>query len=116
MVAHAVGEVVLPEDIARIWIFPPLRRDGREWATAVIARRADDERFVVFTAKYMLKTRGRPKGQGKVEVIEVGDGPVDVVYEVVRRVQERAGEGEPPVDIAPDLWYGQDDDEPATEA
>ncbi|MCZ6916384.1 MAG: hypothetical protein O7I93_06390 [Gemmatimonadetes bacterium] len=115
-VADAVGKQVTPDDIARIWIFPPMRRDGREWGTAVVATNADEDRFTVFTAKYMLITRGRQRGQWKVEIVEVGAGPVEVVQDVVRGVQTRAGEGEPPIEIAPKLWFSPADDEPAAEA
>jgi hypothetical protein len=54
----------------------------------------------------MLIVRGRERGQGKVAVEEVGEGPKAVVSEVIRGVQERAGETEPPVEISPELWYG----------
>ena len=115
-VADAFEHHVTPADVARIWIFPPMRRDGREWGTAVVATADGVDRFTVFTAKYMLLTRGRHRGQSKVEVKEVGAGPVDVVQDVVRGVQGRTGDGEPPIAIAPKLWFSRDDDEPPTEA
>ena len=78
---------------------------------------ATAHRFTVFTAKYKLNTRGRQRGQGKVELDEVGDGPVDVVLDVVSGVQSRTGDGEPPIEIAPELWFAQEeDDESTTEA
>ncbi len=88
-VADALGQYVTPEEIARIWIFPLLRHDGREWGTAVVAKHATTERFTVLTAKYMLSTRGRQRGQAKVELEEVGEGPVHVVLVGVCGVQER---------------------------
>ena len=36
---------------------------------------------------------------------EVGESPTSVVHEVVKGVQERAGEAEPPVEIAAGIWY-----------
>ncbi|MFB3069330.1 MAG: hypothetical protein ACE1ZF_01410 [Gemmatimonadales bacterium] len=117
MVAKALEEIMAPDDIVRIWIFPPLRGDGREWGTAVVATGAKVERFTVHTAKYMLNTRGRHRGRGKVELDEVGEGPVDVVLDVVAGVQSRTGDGEPPVEIDPELWFAQEeDDESTTEA
>ena len=117
MVAKELEKTMTPDDIARIWIFPPMRGDGREWGTAVVAKAATAQRFTVFTAKYMLNTRGRQRGRGKVELHEVGDGPVDVVLDVVSGVQSRTGDGEPPVEIAPELWFAQEeDDESTTEA
>ena len=111
-IADALGKVVSPPDIRRIWIFPPMRRDGREWGTAVIATRAEGGRRVVFTAKYMINTRGRRRGQGRVEIDEVGEGPTDVVPDVVHGVQNRVAEGEPAIEIAPDLWFAREHDEP----
>ncbi len=117
MVAKALGEMVTPDEIVRIWIFPPRRGDGREWGTAVVATGSQIERFTVLTAKYMLNTRGRQRGRGKVELDEVGDGPVEVVLDVVSGVQTRTGDGEPPVEIDPELWFAQEeDDESTTEA
>ena len=72
------------------------------------------ERFTVHTAKYMLNTRGRQRGRGKVELDEVGEGPVDVVLDVVVRVQSRTGDGEPPVEIDPELWFAQEEDDEST--
>jgi hypothetical protein len=115
-VADALGQSVTSDEVVRIWVFPPLRHDGREWGTAVVAKQAETERFVVLTAKYMLTTRGRHRGQGKVELDEVGEGPVHVVLDVVSGVQARTGDGEPPVEISPELWFPKDDDEPSTEA
>ncbi len=115
-VADALGKEMASEDVARIWIFPPMRRDGREWGTAVVATADGEDRFTVFTAKYMLFTRGRVRGQGKVEVHEVGAGPVDVVQDVVRGVQARTGDGEPPIAVDPKLWFSRDDDESTAEA
>ncbi len=117
MVAKALEEIMAPDDIVRIWIFPPLRADGREWGTAVVATGANVERFTVHTAKYMLNTRGRQRGRGKVELDEVGEGPVDVVLDVVVGVQSRTGDGEPPIEIDRELWFAQEeDDESTTEA
>jgi hypothetical protein len=53
----------------------------------------------------MLVMRGRERGQGKIAVEEVGESPLSVVQEVIRGVQERAGETEPPIEISPGLWY-----------
>jgi hypothetical protein len=114
-VADTLGQSVASDDVARIWVFPPMRREGREWGTAVVAKHATTERFVVLTAKYMLTTRGRQRGQGKVELDEVGEGPVNVVLDVVSGVQSRTGDGEPPIEISPELWFSKEDDEPPTE-
>ena len=112
-VAPAVAGAMPAAEIARIWLFAPVRREEREWGTAVVARRADGERERDYTASYTLYIRGRERGQGHVSVLEVGETPAAVVDDVVRGVQERAGEAEPPVEIAASLWFGEEYDQPA---
>ena len=114
--AEALAAHVPPSDIKRIWIFQKLRRDEREWGTAVAATVEQDERLRIFTARYMLVVRGKEKGQGKVEVSEIGASHRDVVEEVLRGVQDRASETEPPIEISPDLWFGGEDDRSAAES
>jgi hypothetical protein len=98
---------VRPGDIEVIWLFPPVRREEREWGVAVVACRTDEVRRRIFTASYMIVVRGREKGHGKVAVEEVGESPAAVLEDVIRGVRERAGETEPPVEIAPELWFGE---------
>ncbi|MDH5643823.1 MAG: hypothetical protein OEY63_06445 [Gemmatimonadota bacterium] len=109
-VASEVAKEILPSSILRIWIFSPIRKEGREWGTAVLTQAADENRYRVFTGRYVLETRGRRKGQYKAEVREVGLGPMEVVGDVIRGVQDRAGDGEPPVEIEPKIWYTNDDE------
>lgn len=114
-VAQAVAARVAPERIERVWLFAPVRQEEREWGTAVVVCRTDGVRRHVVTASYLLVVRGRDRGQGKITVEDVGESPVEVLHEVIRGVQERAGEPDPPVEIAPELWYGSHGDEPAAE-
>ena len=104
-VAQAVAEEVSPDSIDGIWLFAPVRREWREWGTAVITCRLDSERRRIYTARYWLTIRGRERGQGRVLVEQVGESPTVVLHEVIAGVQERAGETEPPVEISPELWY-----------
>lgn len=89
-----------------MWLFPPVRREEREWGVAVIACHTDENRQRIFTASYMMIVRGREKGHGKVAIEEVGESPATVLDDVIRGVGERTGEAEPPLEISPDLWYG----------
>lgn len=114
-VAARVAEVVPPAELDGIWLFAPVRREEREWGTAVVSRRGPGGRRRIYTARYVLVIRGRERGQGKVVVEEAGESPPDVVHTVIAGVQARAGEAEPPVEIPPELWYGADRDEPAPE-
>ena len=113
--AQSLAEVVRPEEIDGIWLFPPVRREEREWGTAVVSRLSGEGRRRIYTASYMLVVRGRERGQGKVVVEEVGESPIAVVHEVLRGVQERAGEAEPPVEIPPKLWYQEQVGAPVTD-
>lgn len=114
-VADAVADAMPTQRIERIWLFPPVRRDEQEWGTAVVARRVAEGRVRVYTASYMLTVRGRERGRTQVTLEEVGESPDDVVPDVIRGVQERAGEAEPPIEIAPDLWYLPDDESTAAD-
>lgn len=109
--AQSVAEAVPRDTIDRIWLFAPVRRDEREWGTAVVSRRTDEGRSRIYTASYLMVVRGRERGRGKVTIEEVGESPPEVVHEVIAGVQERAGEPSPPVEIPPAQWFPADDPE-----
>jgi hypothetical protein len=104
-VARELGTVVPPGELERLWLFPPVRRDDREFGTAVAVRRADDDRIRVYTARYVRLMRGPQRGQCRVVIDDVAECPLAVLYEVLKGVQERMAESEPPVEIPPSLWY-----------
>ena len=113
--AEVVAEELSTDDVDGIWLFPPVRREEREWGVAVISRRAEGDRRRIYTASYMLIVRGRERGQGRFALEEVGEGPESVVPEVIQGVQQRAGEAEPPVEISPDVWFPPAVKEPVLE-
>jgi hypothetical protein len=96
-------------EIERIWLFPPVRHEVREWGTAVVVRRVSPGRVRVYTGSYGLVVRGRERGQGQVTVEDVAETPDDVLPDVIRGVQERAGEGEFPDEIAAAIWFPNDE-------
>jgi hypothetical protein len=102
-----VAAQVPPAEIETLFVFPPFKRDGREWGTAVVTRRAIDQgvRLRVYTAKYMLVVRGKERGNCRLVVEEVGLSPAEVLDEVMRATVERTGEAEPPVTLSPAAWY-----------
>ena len=106
-VAAAVQAEVPPAEIETIYLFRPLRREGREWGTAVVTRRAPlpGGRLRVYTAKYMLVVRGKERGQAKVVVEEVGLSPAEVLAEVMQSTADRTGDPEPPLAVGPAVWY-----------
>ena len=105
--AAAVATAVPPAEIETIYLFRPIKREGREWGTAVVTRRAEapDGRLRVYTAKYMLIVRGKERGQVKLDVKEVGLSPAEVLAQVMQAAADRVGESEPPVEIGPKVWY-----------
>jgi hypothetical protein len=103
--ATELAKVVPPLEVQGVWVFPAVRREEREWGTAVVARRTEGDRVRVYTARYAQVVRGREKGQGRVEIDEVAECPRDVIFEVLKGVQERMAETELPVEISPSVWY-----------
>jgi hypothetical protein len=103
--AAAVSAAVPPAEIETIYLFRPIRREGREWGTAVITRTNPAGRLRVYTARYMLVVRGKERGQSKVEVEEVALSPAEVLEQVMAAAGERAGEAEPPVAVGRSIWY-----------
>ena len=105
--AEAVAARVLPSEIDTIYLFRPLKREGREWGTAVVTCRAADggARLRVYTARYMLVVRGKERGQSKVEVRETALSPAEVIARVMQEAAERTGDPEPPVAVGPAVWF-----------
>ena len=102
--AAAVAQKVPPTEIETIYLFRPIKREGREWGTAVVTRRAEG-RLRVYTAKYMVVVRGKDRGQAKAAVEEVGLSPAEVLEQVMQSTAERTGDAEPPVAHEPSVWY-----------
>lgn len=104
-VAEAVAAAMPPAEIETIYLFRPIKREGREWGTAVVTRKSGDSRLRVYTAKYMLIVRGKDRGQAKVEVSEVGLSPAAVLAQVMQATADRTGESEPPAEVGRGVWY-----------
>jgi hypothetical protein len=105
--AAAVEAQVPPAEIETIYVFRPIKRQGREWGTAVVTRRSasPDGRLRVYTAKYMLIVRGKERGQSKIEVVEVALSPAEVLAQVLQATVDRGGDTEPPTELGPGAWY-----------
>ncbi len=106
-VAAAVEARVPPAEIETIYLFRPLKREGREWGTAVVTQRVPEGgvRLRVYTARYMLVVRGQARGESKVEVTEVALSPAEVLEQVMQATADRMGESEPPVAVGRSVWY-----------
>ncbi len=105
--AAAVEAQVPPAEIETIYVFQPIKRQGREWGTAVVTRKSagPEGRLRVYTAKYMLVVRGKERGQSKIEVEEVALSPAEVLAKVMQATADRGGDTEPPVELGPAVWY-----------
>lgn len=102
--AQAVAAVVPPTDVDAVWVFSSLRRDGREWGTAVLAR-VDGDRRRIYTARYMLAIKGKERGKFEASVEEVGSGPVEALDRLLQEAHRRFDDEQPPLSVPPDAWF-----------
>jgi hypothetical protein len=102
--AQAVAEILPPAEVDGVWIFTPLRRENREWGTAVLSR-VDGERRRIYTARYMLAVKGKERGKFESSVQEVGSGTTDALQRLVHEAQRRIDDEHPPIPVAPESWF-----------
>jgi len=102
--AQAVSEVLPPAEVDGVWIFAPLRREDREWGTAVLSR-VDGERRRIDTARYVLAVKGKQRGKFESTIQEVGSGPTDALARVLQEAQRRIDDEHPPSSVAPESWF-----------
>jgi hypothetical protein len=102
--AQAVAQVLPPSEVDGVWVFAPLRRDAREWGTAVLSR-LDGERRRIYTARYVLVVKGTERGKFESTVLEVGSGPVEALARLLREAQTRIDDEHPPTPVTPDSWF-----------
>jgi hypothetical protein len=102
--AQAVSEQVPPEEIDAVWVFAPVRRESREWGTAVLSR-LDGERRRIYTARYVLAVKGKERGKFECSIQEVGVGPVDALARVLQEAQRRVDDEHPPFSVPPESWF-----------
>lgn len=109
--ARAVAEVVPPDQVDAVWTFAPLRREGREWGTAVLSR-VDGERRRIYTARYVLAIKGKERGKFEATVQEVGSGPVEALTRLLQEAHKRIDDEQPPLSVEPATWFATSDDGP----
>jgi len=102
--AGAVAEVVPPAEVDGVWIFSPLRREGREWGTAVLSR-VDGDRRRIYTARYMLAIKGKERGRFEASIEEVGSGPLTALAQLLQDTRKRIDDEQPPTPVAPETWF-----------
>jgi hypothetical protein len=109
--AEEVGRLLPCGEIDGIWAFPNIRREGKEWGTAVITRVEGDRRRI-YTARYLLVLKGKERGQFQASVEEVGSGPVEALAELLREAHKRTDDEHPPVLVALADWFPAPSDGP----
>jgi hypothetical protein len=102
--AGAVAEVVPPAEVDGVWVFSPLRREGREWGTAVLSR-VDGDRRRIYTARYMLAIKGKERGKFEATVQEVGSGPLTALAQLLHDTSKRIDDERPPTAVPPESWF-----------
>jgi hypothetical protein len=102
--AQAVSEIVSPAEVDGVWVFAPVRREDREWGTAILSR-VDGQRRRIYTARYVLAVRGKQRGKFESAIQEVGSGPVEALARVVQDAQRRVDDEQPPSAVSPEAWF-----------
>ncbi|HEY4099846.1 MAG TPA: hypothetical protein VGM20_03095 [Gemmatimonadales bacterium] len=91
-------------EVDGVWVFRVLRRDRKEFGTAVISR-VDGERRRIYTATYTATIKGKQRGGFETQLHEVGSGPIEALQELLALVPVRADDEEPPVPVQLVLWF-----------
>jgi hypothetical protein len=102
--AQAVAEVLPAAEVDGVWIFAPLRREDREWGTAVLSR-VDGDRRRIYTARYVLAVKGKQRGKFESTIQELGSGPMDALARVLQEAQRRIDDEHPPSSVPPESWF-----------
>lgn len=103
LLAQAVAAELPVAELDGLWVFRPFRRAGIEYGTAILSR-VDDDRLVIYTARYAHTLKGKKRGAFTSEWAEVGHGPLDALDELVALVPKRTEE-EPPIPIPLERWF-----------
>jgi hypothetical protein len=106
---HVAGQIPVQE-IDGVWQFRALRREGREWGTALISRvEAGRNQRRIYTARFMHVLKGKERGKFESHLEEVGLGPVETLGDLLEGVRKRLEEEDPqPVPVSD--WFPARDD------
>ena len=91
-------------EIDGIWAFRVVRREGRDFGTAILSR-LEAGRRRIYTASFVYTVKGPKRGTFESEVIEIGSGPPEALDELLALVPRRSEEEEPPAPVDPALWF-----------
>lgn len=103
---RSIAESVAPESVEEVQVFTPRRQGGWESGVAVVAARSappegsgsspERQRLTIYTARYRWAMKGPERGRWETAVSAEADAPLETVDEVVRGVQQRSGDAQPP--------------------
>ena len=96
-------------EIDRIWAFKVVRREGRDFGTAILSR-VDGDRRRIYTARFTLTVKGKKRGAFEWGLTEVGSGPLTALDELLALVPKRSDEEEPPSPVEAAIWFPSEDD------
>lgn len=91
-------------EIDGIWAFRVVRREGRDFGTAILSR-VEAHRRRIYTARFILTVKGPTRGAFEWVLEEVGSGPLEALDELLAMVPKRSEEDEPPVPVSPETWF-----------
>ncbi len=91
-------------DIDGIWVFRILRRDQRDYGTAVLSR-VDGERRRIYTASFVATVKGKQRGGFEPVLEEIGSGPLEALHELFALVPVRSDDEEPPGPVEIARWF-----------
>jgi hypothetical protein len=107
--AQELTSSLRPAEIDRIWVFRVVRREGRDFGTAILSR-VDGERRRIYTARFILTVKGKKRGAFEWELEEVGSGPLTALDELLALVPRRSDEEEPPAPVDTGSWFPAEED------
>ncbi len=97
------GQIVV-EEVDGIWVFRVVRREQREYGTAVLSLVSGDRRRIL-TATYVATIKGKERGGFETALREVGSGPLEALHELLALVPIRADDEDPPASVEPRAWF-----------
>lgn len=92
------------EEVDGIWVFRVVRREQREFGTAVLSLITGDRRRIL-TARYIALIKGRERGGFTTQLDEVGSGPLEALHELLAMVPVRSDDEDPPAAVEVTLWF-----------
>ena len=102
--AEWIGTQLPPDQIDGVWVFRVVRRDTKEYGTAVLSRVEGDRRRI-YTARYVATIKGKQRGGFESDLSEVGSGPLEALHELLALVPVRADDEDPPAPVEVARWF-----------